>query len=285
MQVEKQLIPDCINPTIAPNDWMKQQWDQMVGVDFLKQQLLTHVEVCTSPSSPFSWHQRHYPNNNFRGLNFRGRILFVGAPGVGKTMLAIACTDRYARLNNKQIYFLELGLVRGKYVGESSRNIARGFEYARNLAERNIVILFIDEFETVGVSRNFDQMHDDVRAMSNQLIKEMNATNSSNIFIIAATNLERHVDYAVKRRFDFVLYFYRPSMQHRTELLAHLLEPYSTSAKDIIALAQKTPRYTQDDLTRLVNRAVERAFSQDKPLTMQHLESALREIKPTAEYR
>jgi len=277
-------VPNCLLQTITPNEEMKRIWDELIGVDGLKQKLLTHMRICFSKLSLFSWYRKHHSFSDYKGPRYYGRALLVGAPGTGKTSIAKACTDQFARLTQSQVYFLELGLVRGKYVGESARNIEKTFEYLRDIALENKTVLFIDEFDTVAATRSFEEMHDDIRAMVNALIREMDKTNSSNIFIVAASNLERHIDHAVKRRFDLIIYLQRPDLLQRRELLSHILKPYGTPVWDIHAIAKKTEGYTQDDLVRIVNAAVEKAFAEDIPLVLKHLLKALEEFKPTGEY-
>lgn len=105
------------------------------------------------------------------------------------------------------------------------------------------------------------------------------------MFAIAASNFEGYIDHAVKRRFDFVMYFRRPSFYQRVKLLQHLLKSYNFSSHDICSLAKKTEGYTQDDITRTVYTAIEEAFSQNKTLSLKHLFYAISVIKPTGEYK
>jgi SpoVK/Ycf46/Vps4 family AAA+-type ATPase len=278
------VMPNCILQTIAPNEDFRRIWEELIGVEELKQKLLTHMRICFSKFSLFSWYNKHHSNSDYTPPKYYGRVLLVGAPGTGKTSIAKACTDEFARLTQSQVYFLELGLVRGKYVGESARNVEKAFEYIRELSLQNRVVLFIDEFDTVAATRSFEEMHDDIRAMVNTLIREMDKTKSSNVFIIAASNLERHIDHAVKRRFDLILYFQRPDLVQRKELLSSLLRQYGIPLWDVYTLAKKTDGYTQDDLVRIVNAAVEKAFAEDSPLALKHLLRALEEFRPTGGY-
>lgn len=279
--METRPIPDCLTVTELPNDEFKQYWEDLVGAEGIKKRLLIHMQACLSPQF-LSWRQQH--NNCRRIPRFRSRVLLVGPSGTGKTLIAKGSADCYARVHGEKVYFAELGSVRGKYVGESSKNVERACDYVEYLSKDAIVEFFTDEFDSVGVSRNTEQMHDDVRAMVNTLIRRMNRMNSSRIFMIAASNLEKHVDHATKRRFDFVLYFKRPTLDQRLQLFEHLTGGWNLSAHELLTLSRKTQRYTQDDITRSVNFAEEEAFSENKPLTITHLMRATSQIKPTEEY-
>ncbi len=282
MIVEKRPIPDCLTVTELPNEEFRQCWDGLIGAEELKNRISTHVRVCLSPTYFFSWLQQY--NSTPRARNFRRRIMLVGPPGTGKTLMAKGASDLYARQEGTKGYFVELGSVRGKFVGESSKNIERAFDYVEYLSEDSFTIFFMDEFDSVGVSRNNEQMHDDVRAMVNTLIRRVNKLDSLRIFIIAASNLERHVDYATKRRFDFILYFNRPTLDQRIDLLTNLLQGWNFSTGEISTLGKKTEKYTQDDITRIVNLAEETACSENKQLSFFHIMRAMSEIKPTEGY-
>ena len=278
------VIPDCVMQTLAPNPEMKLCWDQTIGVEDLKHRLLTHMKVCFDPTSLFSWHRRHY-KKEFIEPRYRRRVLLIGPPGTGKTTVAIGCIDRYARLTKSEIYLIELGLVRSKFEGEPSRNIQRVFRYITELSQDRKVAFFADEFDSKGPSRGVEQMHDSARAMVNTLNSEMNKLNTPNVFTIAASNFEGYIDHAVKRRFDFILYFRRPTFYQRVKLLRHLLRPYNFLSDGIREMAKKTKGYTQDDITRTVYAAVEEAFSRNKPLSFRHLVYGLSVVKPTGEYK
>lgn len=175
--------------------------------------------------------------------------------------------------------------MRSKFEGEPSRNIQRVFRYITELSDYHRVVFFADEFDSVAPSRGVKQIHDTVRAMVNAINSEMNKLNTPNVFIIAATNFEGYVDQAAKRRFDFVLYFPRPSFHKRLKLLKHLLNQYNLSSNEIREMAKKTKGYTQDDITRTVYAAIEEALSRDKPLSFRHLVYGLSVVKPTGEYK
>lgn len=279
----QKVIPECVIQTLAPNQEMKQCWDQTIGVNNLKRRILAHMQVSFEPPSLFSWHRKHH-GGKFSQPRYNKRILLIGAPGTGKTTIAKGCVDYYARLVGCKIYFVELGLVRSKFVGEPSKQIKRAFEYLSELSEDHKVVFFIDEFDSVGASRGIEQMHDDVRAMVNTLISEMNKLNSKNVFTIAVSNFEGYIDHAVKRRFDFVLYFRRPPFYQRVKLFRHLLKSFKFPTDDVRSLARKTKDYTQDDITRVVCLSMELAFYQDEPLTVKHLLNAGSVIKPTGAY-
>lgn len=276
-------IPDCIEETVLPNDKIRALAEQLVGAEQFINRLQTDMELSFAPSLLFSWMQRHRIELA-RCPKFRGTALLVGPSGTGKTSVAMVSADCYARSSNSTAYLEELGLVREKFVGQSSRNVKRAFDYVKLRAEHSKVVFLINEFDSVGVARNTEQMHDDVRAMVNTLIQEMDKLDNHNIFIIATSNFEGKIDHAVKRRFDDIVEFKRPSLEERIKLFGSLLQGGNFSKYVITVFAKRTERFTQDNITRAVKLAIRTAFSNDEPLTARHVLQAIKEMKPTGDY-
>ena len=157
-------------------------------------------------------------------------ILFYGPPGTGKTLLAKAAANE---LNNKDdklkvLFFApQGGDLKGKYVGETEKNIAAFFKCAGEAAKtceerinkknkvnlskdelvkyvptRVISLLFIDEVDAIAGDRS----KDDTGMMSlsvNALLQALDGVDSAkNVSVIVATNLPWGLDPAFLRRFE-----------------------------------------------------------------------------------
>lgn len=283
METTRRTIPSTLRETSLPDEEFASLYRRLVGASQITQKVASHMAMCLSRQSFNAWSLRYY--SRVPEPTLKRSLLFIGPPGTGKTITAKGCADHYARTMNSPAVFLEVSEPRSKFVGESSKNIRAVFDYANSVAEQRKVILFIDEFDSVGVSRDTTQMHDDVAAMVNTLNQHMTVLQSNpNAFIIACSNLEGRIDYATKRRFDYAIEFRRPNVEQRREILSKLLGGYNFSENEIVRFAKRTKWYTQDDVTRVVNLAVEKAFTENAPVTSRHFDEAVYEIKPTGEY-
>lgn len=111
-----------------------------------------------------------------------GKLLFVGPPGTGKTSLALAMSHAM----HMPILEVRLSMITSQYLGETSKNIDRIFEFAKKLSP---CILFIDEFDYVAKSRVTDD-HGAMKRAVNSLLKNIDKMNlvKNGVLLIGATN-------------------------------------------------------------------------------------------------
>jgi SpoVK/Ycf46/Vps4 family AAA+-type ATPase len=277
-------LPKFALLTVLPNDDFKNDWEGLVGIDDLKKQLLTYLYISVVNLKVKLWWLKHYKKIGKLPVDFRGRILLIGPTGTGKTTLARGLADALSRKLNRRIYFVDLSVIRSKFIGVTSYNIMKLFEKVRELAEENVVVLFLDEFDTVASLRNFEQQHEEIRASVNTLIKELDKTKNKSVIIIAASNLEQHVDIAVKRRFDLIIRFNRPTRKQRFQLFKNFLSDFNFSEDDILKFAKRSKGFTQADIKRVIGGAISKAIREDRPLRSSDILQELRKTKPSGEY-
>ncbi len=148
------------------------------------------------------------------------------------------------------------------------------------------MLLFFDEFDAVATSRTIEQQHDEVRASVNLLLQEMERISPSDgILVIAATNLPELVDFAMDRRFDYIVEFNKPDFRKRVDLLRNLLAPFGRNFGTIIRLAKLTDGRSQADIVRFIREAVERAILSRRPLNDYYLFEALESTSPARDVR
>ena len=143
-------------------------------------------------------------------------IMFYGPPGTGKTLLAKAAT---AEIPGAAFFAPTPGEMRGKYEGETEKNIARVFECADQIIgepikgakgeKYRVAVVFIDEFDSLAGLRGDDP---GMSRSVNALLQAMDGIKSTpNVSVIAATNFPWRIDDAVLRRFSVKIFIDLPN--------------------------------------------------------------------------
>jgi len=148
---------------------------------------------------------------------------------------------------------VRLSMVTSQYLGETSKNIDRIFEFAKKIAP---AILFIDEFDFVAKSRITDD-HGAMKRAVNMLLKNIDRVSlvRDGVLLIAATNHPQLLDEAAWRRFDEVVEFFLPDEEMRRAILAKVTGSLPWDG-DIRALAARTEGFSGADLRVLVKEAL-----------------------------
>lgn len=139
------------------------------------------------------------------------RILFYGPPGCGKTLAAQAIASEIGL----PLLYVRFDAIISSYLGETASNIRKVFEYAKN----DSFIIFFDEFDAIARSRNDNYEHGEIKRVVNAFLQQLDNFNGKSL-VIAATNFEQSLDYAIWRRFDNTLRFDMPDDEERTKLFA-----------------------------------------------------------------
>lgn len=167
--------------------------------------------------------------NEIMGGNKNG-ILFHGAPGNGKTMIAEAFAGEINKLlpKKKKAVFMPVSMaaMASRWMNQTTEQLNDLFTQAHALAEKNgACILFIDEIDSLLVSRESanhisSEVTQQVTAMLTLLVDNRDFTQSG-IIIVAATNYLDNLDAAAIRegRFDFKTEIKAPDFEARTSLL------------------------------------------------------------------
>lgn len=137
------------------------------------------------------------------------RVLFYGPPGCGKTLTAQAIS---AEIGVPMLYVRFDALI-SSYLGETASNIRKVFDYAKN----DSWVIFFDEFDAIGRSRNDSTEHGEVKRIVNAFLQQIDNYKGRSI-IIAATNYEQSLDYAIWRRFDETILFDMPTNDEKRRL-------------------------------------------------------------------
>ena len=151
-------------------------------------------------------------------------FLLYGPPGTGKTLLAKAAANQLQIEDDsiRVLFFAPTGAdLKGKYVGETEKNITKYFTCAsraaciaeKNCRKRTISILFIDELDSIARNRSNDTSGIGSNSV-NTLLQMMDGVLSfDNVAVIGATNYPWELDAAVLRRFDTQILLDLPSIE------------------------------------------------------------------------
>jgi cell division protease FtsH len=202
-------------------------------------------------------------------------ILLLGAPGVGKTLLARAVAGEadVPFLSVSGSDFVEM------FVGVGAARVRDLFEQARKYQP---CIVFVDEIDAVGRHRGagLGGGHDEREQTLNQLLVEMDGFDASTgIIVMAATNRPDILDPALLRpgRFDRHVIVDKPDFKGRLAILqVHMRGKVLDKDVDLEVIAKRTPGFVGADLENLVNEAALLAARRGKKaISMAELEEAI----------
>jgi len=181
-------------------------------------------------------------------------IIFYGAPGTGKTLLAKAVAGeagvKYFAFSGSD--FVQI------YVGVGAARIRDVFKKAREVGK---CVIFIDEIDALGKKRDgLGSGGNDERSQTlNALLTEMSGFNSNEgIVVIAATNRLDILDEALLRpgRFDRQVEIGLPDVNGRYEILnIHCRNKPLSETVDLKKLAGQTVYFSGAQLENLLNEA------------------------------
>jgi SpoVK/Ycf46/Vps4 family AAA+-type ATPase len=157
---------------------------------------------------------RAQPALDAAGLPRRNRVLLSGPPGCGKTTAAAALAAELGR----PLLIVNMEAVMTSYLGQTAQNIARIFDFASD----GSYVMLLDEFDSLGQSRNTGDDHGEIRRVTNTVLQLIERLTGDTI-IVAATNHPGALDAALWRRFDHVAELPLPDLEAIIALLAKLL--------------------------------------------------------------
>jgi ATP-dependent Zn protease len=194
-------------------------------------------------------------------------MLLEGPPGVGKTLIAKAIAGE----SSCDFKYVSGSELEGFYKGQSEKNLKRIFENMRKSG--NPTIIFIDEFDSIGVKR-LSVMDISGTNLLNQLLTELDGfSKRDKIIVIASTNYADKLDPAILRpgRFDKIIKIPLPAMEGRRDIIQYYIEKTKSHLKtpnDFLDLAKRTTGMTGSDLKNLVNIASVNAVKEGRQISL-----------------
>lgn len=153
-------------------------------------------------------------------LPVSNKVIFHGPSGCGKTLAAYVLAGEL----EKMMVVINLGAIVSSKLGETSKNLAKVFRRASSES----TIIFIDEFDSLGKVRDYNQDHAEMKRVVNTILQLFDYLPQDSI-VIAATNHVDMIDDALIRRFDLKIKFDLPDLEHAKQIVNKTL--FSTSFK------------------------------------------------------
>lgn len=182
--------------------------------------------------------------NNLRA---RQKLLLAGPPGCGKTL----CAEVIATELGLPMIYTRFDAVISSYLGETAANLRKVFEYA----EKGTWVVFFDEFDAIGKSRDDIEDHGELKRVVNTFLQILDNFVSDSIFI-AATNHEYLLDKALWRRFDDILLFDLPTTDQIQILINNKLSSVRHGNLNIESFVNLMAGWSHADIERVCLEAM-----------------------------
>ena len=168
---------------------------------------VTLADVVLSPASRkelnsliLEWEHRQRLSD--KGITPRSKLLFHGPPGCGKSLTARALGHELGI----PVYLVRFDAVIGAYLGQTAIHLRQLFHFAESTA----AILLMDELDALGKQRGNPLDVGELDRIVIAMMQELEHSSPRGL-IIGTSNLPRHLDSALWRRFDLALEFKAPS--------------------------------------------------------------------------
>ena len=174
-------------------------------------------------------------------------MLFVGPPGVGKTLTA----NWIAAELNLPLLTLDLATVMSSYLGKTGGNVRSALEYAQTFP----CVLLLDEFDAIAKRRDDETDVGELKRLVTVLLQSIDDWRPGSL-LIAATNHAELLDPAIWRRFDDVLDFGNADVPQ----IRNFLTTYGVDPTFANWIAEHVEERSLAILEKRLNQARKKAF-------------------------
>lgn len=150
------------------------------------------------------------------GLHPTRSAIFVGKPGVGKTLTARWLASKLGL----PLYILDLTTVMSSLLGKTGSNLRAALDFSKQAP----CVLLLDEIDAIAKKRNDDTDIGELKRLVTVMLQEVDEWPPSGL-LLAATNHPELIDPALWRRFDLVIEFKLPALNQIKEAVTQFLGP------------------------------------------------------------
>jgi SpoVK/Ycf46/Vps4 family AAA+-type ATPase len=179
------------------------------------------------------------------------KLLFVGAPGTGKTMTAGALAGELGL----PLFTIQLDGLITKYLGETAAKLRLIFDAIRETR----AVYFFDEFDALGGERAARNEVGEIRRVLNSFLQFLELDDSDSL-IVAATNHPGLLDRALFRRFDSVIEYGLPSNEVAEQVMRARLSMLDTSKVDWTDVRKVAAGLSHAELARACEHVAKNAI-------------------------
>lgn len=229
------------DPPINPK--APKKLDELIGNEKAKTEIREVIDMLKN--------REHYLNS---GADVPKGMLFIGQPGVGKTLFARAIANEA----DIPFYVVEGSAFSGVIYGLGVFKLKTLF---RKLRHHKQAILFIDEIESMGSRRKEDKgfgAQADQNITLNTLLTEMDGFYGARLMVIGATNNDSMLDPALMRagRMDRRIYFQPPGKEERKQLFEYYVSKVVHAPEiDYTEIVELTANYSPAEISSVINEA------------------------------
>ena len=214
------------------------------------------------------------------GLPAPKGAMLVGVPGCGKTLTAKAVATAW----NVPLLRLDLGALKGKFVGESEGNLRKALKVIESVGR---CVIFIDEIEKALAGATQGAADGGVSSDALGTVLTWMQERTTEAFVIATANKIEDLppELLRKGRFDEIFFVDLPNATERREILTATLRKHGRGKikLDTDSVVEATEGFTGSEVAELVPDALFTAFNEgERELTTGDLVEAAKSVVPLA---
>ncbi|MER7446743.1 ATP-binding protein [Microbacterium sp. NPDC097977] len=156
------------------------------------------------------------------GLSPSPSLLVYGAPGTGKTTLALWLAQQLGR----PVVLARLDGLISSFLGTTARNLGALFAFAN----RYDCVLVLDEFDAIAKVRDDPNEVGEIKRVVNALLQNLDVRVGRGV-TVALTNHEALLDPAIWRRFEVQLAVPKPAFAQRVQIALRSLDAGEDNAR------------------------------------------------------